>query len=88
MSHIISSDSSEVNHEIDEQLQIMIETRNIFSNKNKKIIRKDVLKYRLFFPQEIKYFFESNGFKVLKQINSYTSNKKDNYRLITIAQKI
>ncbi|MBT89583.1 MAG: hypothetical protein CMN79_03730 [Spirochaetales bacterium] len=78
----------EVNHEIDEQLQIMIETRNIFSNKTKKIIRKDVLKYRLFFPQEIKYFFESNGFKVLKQINSYTSNKRDNYRLITVAQKI
>lgn len=30
----------EVNHEINEQLQIMIETRNIFSKKTRKMLRR------------------------------------------------
>lgn len=77
----------EIDHYIDEMWQKMIEERKIIWVTNNTLIKTDTLEYRLFFPQEVQYFFESNGFVVREQMNSYTDSTWDNYRLITVAQK-
>lgn len=78
----------EIYHQIDQEDQKMIETRKIYDADTAKLVREDLLEYRLFFPLEMKYFRESNWFIVKEQTNSFTAYWWDDFRLITIAQLV
>ena len=76
-----------LSHEIDEKEQLMIEHRTIKKLETEEIIKSDTLKYRMFFPKEIAFMFESCGFKVLDQCYDFQKTLTNQYRLITIGQK-
>ncbi|MBI4999368.1 class I SAM-dependent methyltransferase [Candidatus Gottesmanbacteria bacterium] len=79
----------ETKHKVDENKQILTETRIVYSLKDNQRIQSDTTSFRLFFPQEIKFFLESAGFKFLSFYGDYDLNHKrlDRVRLITVSQK-
>ncbi len=76
-------------HWIDETQQQMIERRTVYRLKDNKKLKSDLTKFRLFFPQEMKYFLETNGFKFQDFYGDYDIKYKklDKFRLITISKK-
>lgn len=76
-------------HWIDERKQQMTEKRSVYRLKDNKILESNLTTFRLFFPQEMRYFLETNGFKFLDFYGGYDTKDKslDKFRLITIAKK-
>jgi SAM-dependent methyltransferase len=83
----------EITPKIDEDNQSLIETRSIYHTKDNKLVKSDVTEYRLFFPQEMRYFLETNGFKLLRVYGDYDLKRNtlkksnDKIRLLVIAKK-
>ncbi|MDV3769043.1 hypothetical protein CMU26_05750 [Elizabethkingia anophelis] len=78
-----------VEHEIDEVKQQMIEKRSFFNSKNVEV-KTDITKFRLFFPQEMRYFLETNNFILDNFYGDYNIKniKLDTFRMITVAKKL
>jgi len=78
---------SEISIEIPAQL--LVEKRTLFTIEDDKIVQSDVTKFRLFFPQELKYFLETNGFEKVVFYSSFDLNDQGlkGTRLIALAQK-
>src|SRR3989344_841471 len=77
-------------NKINEHNQFMIEKREIYDFKKNKKLKTDVTKIRLFFPQEVRYFLENNGFTLMEFYGDYNkkSKKLDKSKLIVISKKI
>lgn len=75
--------------EIDERNQWLVERRTVYRLKDDKKLKSDFTKFRLFFPQEMKYFLETNGFKFQDFYGDYDIKYKklDKFRLITVSKK-
>jgi SAM-dependent methyltransferase len=69
--------------------QHMIEKRDIYRLKDFKKLKSDLTKFRLFFPQEMKYLLETNGFKFQSFYGGYNLNDKNlnKFKLITVSKK-
>lgn len=80
---------STVKMKVDERNQLLIENRSIFDLSTDKLIKKDLTKYRMFFPQEMKYLLQQQGFKFLELYGGYDMSHKElnEFRLITVAKK-
>lgn len=80
---------SETTDTIDECEQILEEKRTFFSMPENKQIKTDTTVFRLFFPQEVKFFLETTGFELLGFYGSYnvTHTTLDGSRMIVVAQK-
>lgn len=80
---------SETEHRIDENRQILIEKRSIFSARDNKQVKSDTTDFRLFFPQEFKLFLETSGFEFLEFYGSYDIGHTilDKSRMIVVAKK-
>jgi SAM-dependent methyltransferase len=78
-----------IDHEIDERNQHLIETRSIYDAKTGEERQSDVTRFRLFFPQEMRYFLETNGFDFKGFYGSYDKDDQDlgKFRLITISTR-
>jgi len=76
-------------HWINEARQTMTERRTVYRLKDNKKLKSDLTEYRLFFPQEMKYFLKANGFKFLNFYGDYNVKHKklNKFRLITISKK-
>lgn len=74
---------------VDETKQQLIERRTVYKLENNKEVNSDLTTYRLFFPQEMRYFLESNGFKFQDFYGNYDMEDKqvDKFRLITVSKK-
>lgn len=68
--------------------QLLIEKRTFISSNGKRL-KTDLTKYRMFFPQEMRFFLESAGFKLLGFYGGYQTKHKnlDGFRLITVSKK-
>lgn len=79
-----------LDHRVDNKEQRMYEKRTIRNIEDDSIVQEDNLEYRLFFPQEMRYFLETNGFEVLSQHSSFNVRdvSLDKFRLISVAQKV
>lgn len=80
----------EVKHTVNEVEQTIHETKMIYSLEHRELLKQDETNYRLWFPKEIKYVLEENGFKVIEQFGRYDRNytNLDKTRLITVARKV
>jgi SAM-dependent methyltransferase len=69
--------------------QLLVEKRSLFTNKDDKLVQSDVTKFRLFFPQELRYFLETNGFDNVIFYGGFDLNNQDlkGTRLIALAKK-
>jgi ubiquinone/menaquinone biosynthesis C-methylase UbiE len=69
--------------------QLLVEKRSLFRIEDDKPVQSDVTKFRLFFPQELRYFLETNGFKNIVFYSSFDINDQDlkGARLIALAKK-
>ena len=67
----------------------MIEWRSVFQLKTNSKVRTDMTEYRLFFPQEFRYFLERNGFRHVDFFGDFKKDHKDlgGGRLITVSIK-
>lgn len=80
----------DVKHIVDEQNQLIDEEKTFHDLKTNKLLSKDKTKFRLFFPKELTYFLENNGFKVIGLYGRYDLDYKklDRSRMIFIAKKL
>jgi SAM-dependent methyltransferase len=76
-------------HDIDEFRQVQIATQSVFRIDNRQLVQSDVTEFRLFFPQELRYFLETNAFRFLRFYGDFDveSTSLDGTRLIAVAQK-
>lgn len=74
---------------VEERSQLLVEKRTLYSLKDDKPIQTDLTKYRLFFPQELRYFLETNGFEDTELYGGFDLNQKDleGSRLIAVSRK-
>ena len=74
---------------VDETEQQLIERRTVYKLEDKQEVKSDLTTYRLFFPQEMRYFLASNGFKFQDFYGNYDLEDKqvDKFRLITVSKK-
>lgn len=74
---------------IDEARQVQIATQSVFRIDDRQLVQSDVTEFRLFFPQELRYFLETNGFRFLRFYGDFNvkSTSLDGTRLIAVAQK-
>jgi SAM-dependent methyltransferase len=79
-----------LDHRVNNEEQRMYERRTIRSIEDDSVVKEDELEYRLFFPQEMRYFLETNGFQLLSQHSSFDleNTDLDEFRLITVSRKI
>ena len=79
-----------IDHEVDTQNQHLIETRTIYNVADDAQVKSDVTRFRLFFPQEMRYFLETNGFHLESFYGSYDPDDNDlsKFRLITVSTKM
>jgi len=70
--------------------QLLVEKRSLFMIKDDKLVQSDVTKFRLFFPQELRYFLETNGFENVVFYGGFDSYDQDlkGARLIALAKKV
>ncbi len=80
---------SETANTIDECEQILEEKRTFFSMTEDKQVKTDTTVFRLFFPQEVRFFLETTGFDLLGFYGGYnlTHATLDGPRMIVVAQK-
>jgi SAM-dependent methyltransferase len=76
-------------HDIDEVRQIQIATQSVFRIDDRQLVQSDVTEFRLFFPQELRYFLETNAFRFLRFYGGFDveGTSLDGTRLIALAQK-
>lgn len=76
-------------HDIDEVRQLQIATQSVFRTEDRELVQSDVTEFRLFFPQELRYFLETNAFRFLRFYDGFDidSTSLDGARLIAVAQK-
>jgi ubiquinone/menaquinone biosynthesis C-methylase UbiE len=74
---------------IETSAQLLVEKRSLFTKKDDKLVQSDVTKFRLFFPQELSYFLETNGFENVIFYSGFDLNDQDlkGARLIALAKK-
>jgi SAM-dependent methyltransferase len=74
---------------VDERRQLLVERRTLSRKDSSEIIQMDITKYRLFFPQEFRYFLETNGFKLVEFYSGFDLEWRGlrGPRLITISIK-
>jgi len=74
---------------IDERQQLLIERRTLAREDDGATIQSDNTRFRLFFPQEFRYFLETNGFKLVEFYSAFDLEQKalSGSRLITISKK-
>jgi len=46
-------------HDVDEARQVQIATQSVFRIDDRQLVQSDVTEFRLFFPQELRYFLET-----------------------------
>lgn len=81
----------EVVHSINERGQLLIESKKFFDLRNKrKLLKQDKTEFRLFFPQEMRFYLKVSGFDVCEQYGKYDLQYTllDSTRLITLAIKM
>jgi SAM-dependent methyltransferase len=76
-------------HDIDEARQVQIATQSVLTLDDRRLVQRDVTEFRLFFPQELRYFLETNAFRFLSFYGAFDleSTSLDGTRLIVVAQK-
>jgi len=76
-------------HDIDEARQLQIATQSVFRLDDRELLQSDVTEFRLFFPQELRYFLETSAFRFLRFYGGFDaeSSSLDGTRLIAVAQK-
>jgi SAM-dependent methyltransferase len=76
-------------HSVNENEQTITEDRTFFSISDNKEVARDISDSRLFFPQEVRYFLETNGFEFLGAYGDYGMKHKplDESRMIIVAKK-
>jgi SAM-dependent methyltransferase len=76
-------------HDVDEARQVQIATQSVFRIDDRQLVQSDVTEFRLFFPQELRYFLETNAFRFLCFYGDFDveSTSLDGTRLIAVAQK-
>lgn len=81
---------SHVEHSINELSQTMTERRSFYRSSDNENVSEDITEFRLFFPQELNYLLETNGFKMVECYGSYDESHKclDKFRLITVSVKM
>ena len=74
---------------IDPSRQLLIESRTISDQKTGRPLQTDTTEFRLFFPQELRYFLETNGFRLLDFYSAFDPGRRDlnGSRLIAVAMK-
>jgi len=74
-------------HEIDEASQILTETKTVETEDGK--LNSNVTKFRMFFPQEIRYLLSRGDFVDIEQYGKYISDYKklDSTRIVTVCKK-
>ena len=77
-------------HEIDEARQFQVATQSVFSIDDQTLVQRDVTEFRLFFPQELRYFLETASFRFLHFYGDFDVERTslDGTRLIAVAQKL
>lgn len=80
---------SELEHQIDERAQLLIAKQTTIRLEENKKIDVNKTAYRLFFPQEMKYFLETTGFELLDFYGSFDLGDKQlgGPRMIVVAKK-
>lgn len=78
---------SEITLEIPAQL--LVEKRSLYAREDDRLIQTDVTKFRLFFPQELRYFLETNGFEKVDFYGGFDLDDQDlkGMRLVVLAKK-
>jgi len=76
-------------YSVDEVRQQLIEKRTIYKLGENKKLKSDLTKFRMFFPQEMKHFLETSGFKFQNFYGSYNIDDKklEKIDLITVSKK-
>lgn len=82
----------EVKHLVDERNQMIKEIRETYkiSGTSKKFLKRELTRYRLFFPQEFVSYLKFHGFNKIKLFGKFDRNyrKLDRTRFIVVAQKV
>lgn len=75
---------------VDERRQILIDKRTLSRKDSGEIIQTDITEFRWFFPQEFRYFLETNGFKLLEFYDRFDLESKtmSGPRMITLSRKV
>lgn len=76
-------------HNIDEDRQLQVATQSVFRVEDQQLLQRDVTEFRLFFPQELRYFLETNGFRFVTFYGNYDveATSLRGTRLIAVAKK-
>tara|TARA_Y100000034_G_C6803233_1_gene360449 strand:+ start:184 stop:936 length:753 start_codon:yes stop_codon:yes gene_type:complete len=76
-------------YSVDENQQLSIDEATFFDSKTNKMISSDKSVKRMTFPQEMRFFLEQNGFKILGFYGDFDFKHKklDGHRMIVVAQK-
>jgi SAM-dependent methyltransferase len=76
-------------HDIDEARQLQIATQSVFRTDDQTLVQSDITEFRLFFPQELRYFLETSAFQFLCFYGDFDRERTslDGTRLIGVAQK-
>jgi len=76
-------------YSIDENKQLSIDEATFYDSKTGKVVSSDKSVKRMTFPQEMRFFLEQTGFKVLSFNNEFDFNHKtlDGHHMTIIAQK-
>ena len=74
-------------HDIDEARQLQIATQSVFRIDDQTLVQRDVTEFRLFFPQELRYFLETSAFRFLRFYGDFDAERTslDGKRLIAVA---
>jgi len=74
---------------IDPARQLLIERRTITDQASGASLQTDMTEFRLFFPQELRYFLETNGFRLLDFYSAFNQERRDldGSRLIAVANR-
>jgi|AntRauTorckE6833_2_1112554.scaffolds.fasta_scaffold00188_8 SAM-dependent methyltransferase len=76
-----------VKHDIDEATQILTETKCVAKGDDEP--SRNITKFRMFFPQELRYMVKGHGFTDIDQYGKYISDYKklDSTRIVTVCRK-
>lgn len=77
-------------YSVDENNQLSIDEAIFYDSKTKKVVSSDKSVKRMTFPQEMRFFLEQTGFKVIAFYGDFDFKHKklDGHRMIVVAQKI
>lgn len=77
-------------HRIIESAQVLEETREILDAKTGDVVRRDTTRFRLFFPQEMRFFLAQSGFENVQLHGSFAIPADfdlKHWRMISVATK-